>query len=357
MRRIRALFAAGAAAALIVGAPAPASASPREPVTKVWSSQVAVPFSLAVDGSRVLVADGGPGIIGQLQSNGSIKPLLTGIPGLAGLATRGAWTAYGSSIEDDSEPPIISASGLNIRSPKGTTVYADVHAYETKHNPDGALTYGITDPTSCAAGFTAPGRIDSHVYGVASWRGDWLVADAGANAIFRVTDRGAIRTLAVLPPVPVTLTAESVGALGLGDCAIGDTFYAEAVPTGVAVGRGGDIYVSTLPGFPGESASLGAVWRINPSNGKATMVASGLSGATGLAVSGSKIYVAQLFGPGIALVDHGKVSTFAPLAGSLSVATAPNGTVWASTMDLSGQKPGTIVSISNKRVTVRGHFR
>lgn len=189
MRRIRALFAAGAAAALIVGAPAPASASPREPVTKVWSSEVAAPFSLAVDGSRVLVADGGPGIIGQLQSNGSIKPLVKGIPGLAGLATRGAWMAYGSSIEDGSEPPIISASGLNIRSPKGTTVYADVHAYETKHNPDGALTYGITDPTSCAAGFTAPGRIDSHVYGVASWRGDWLVADAGANAIFRVTDR------------------------------------------------------------------------------------------------------------------------------------------------------------------------
>ncbi|NHB85073.1 hypothetical protein G7085_11835 [Tessaracoccus sp. HDW20] len=64
------------------------------------------PFSLAVDGSRVLIADGGTGVIGQLKSDGSIKPLVKDVPGLAGLATRGSWMAYGSSDADGaSEPP------------------------------------------------------------------------------------------------------------------------------------------------------------------------------------------------------------------------------------------------------------
>ena len=358
MRYPRAVIAVLSAVALALSvAPSANADNSRPPTVKEWSNQLAAPFSLAVDGnSRVLIADGGTGVIGQLTSDGSVRPLVSDVPGLAGLATRGAWMAYGSSDEDGStEPPVINSSGLNIRRPSGGTVYADTHAYEYANNPDGGQMYGVTDPATCADPMSYPGLLDSHVYAVASWRGDWLVADAGANAIFRVTDKGRISTLAVLPPVPVTVTAEMVAEVGAPECYIGDTYWAEAVPTGVAIGRGGEIYVSTLPGAPGEAVSQGQIWKIDPRTGNAKEVASGLSGPTSIAVSGSSIYAAELFGSTVSVTRNGSTKTFVELPGALSVAAAPNGTIWAATM-ASEFGPGAIVSISSHKVKVRGHF-
>ena len=357
MRSSRALIGAAVASALVLSVPLPSSAAPRPVPVREWSQQVVAPFSLAVDGARVLVADGATGTIGLLRADGNLSTVVSGVPGLAGLATRGQWLAYGSSIADEStEPPVISASGLNLRKPNGTTTYVDIHAYEVAKNPDAINTYGITDPKSCAAGMNYTGLVDAHVYAVASWAGDWLVADAGANAVFRVTDNGGISTLAVLPPVPVQLSAQDVAMLGLGNCAIGDTYWVEPVPTGVAIGDDGAIYVSTLPGFPGESASKGAVWQISPRTGKAVPVVSGLSGPTGIATSGRNIYVAELFGEGVTVVRDLSKSLLVALPGALSVATGTHGVVWAATM-ASENGPGKIVSITDGRLRLRGHFR
>jgi len=365
MHRFRVLTAAAAAVALTLALPAAASAKSGPPQVKTWSTEVAAPFSIVADGSRVLVADGGTGVIGQLKSDGSLRPLVTDVPGLAGLAVRGTLTAYGSSeVEGTGEPPVITESGLNIRTLRGKTVYADVHAYEWAHNPDGSNTYGVRNPSACvsdafaAVGMPAnyTGLLDAHVYAVTSWKGSWLVADAGANAIFRVTDKGRISTVAVLPPVPVKITAEMAAMFGMPDCVVGVTYDVEPVPTGVTVGSGGAIYVSTLPGFPGESASKGAVWRIDPKRGTSRMIAGGLSGATSIAADGKNLYVAQLFGEGIAKVTTaGAVSTLAALPGSLAVAVDKKGTVWATTMDPSGAGPGSIVSISHGKV--KYHYR
>ncbi|MEV7632384.1 ScyD/ScyE family protein [Microbacterium sp. NPDC089318] len=357
MRTSRALAAVGAAAALILVVPTAASAADRTPVLEEWSAQLAAPFSLAVEGHRVLVADGGTGVVGQLQPDGSIAPVVEGVPGLAGLAVRGAWMAYGSSVEDGaSEPPVITESGLNVRRPGGQTTYIDLHAYEVANNPDADNSYGVTDPASCAAGTEYTGLLDSHVYGVAAWHSGWLVADAASNAVYEVTAKGAVRTLAVLPPVPVTLTAETTQMLGLDECAIGDVYYAEPVPTGVAVGPGGAIYVTTLPGFPGESASLGALWRIDSRSGSMTQVASGFSGPTSLAIAANRVYIAELFGGQISVVDRGTATPFAALPGAVGVAASGNGTVWASTLDLAGG-PGTLVSIAKGKVKVQAHIR
>jgi hypothetical protein len=268
--------------------------------------------------------------------------------------------AYGSTISEDptqEESPILE-SGLNIRTPRGSTIYADLHAYEEAHNPDQVNAYGVTDPASCLAGdprATYTGLVDAHAYNVTSYRGDWLVADAGANAIMKVTDRGQISVLAVLPPIATTITPEIAGAMELPDCALDDVYYSEPVPTGIAVGPGGAIYVSTLPGFPGMIASQGAVWQINPRTGAATQLASGLSQPTSIAVSGKSIYIAELAGAGVSVLKNGTVSPYAAVPGALSVATAPNGTVWAATM-ASDAGPGTIVSISKGKVKVQGHM-
>ncbi|MEJ1087828.1 ScyD/ScyE family protein [Microbacterium sp. Mu-80] len=359
MRRSRALFAAGAVATLAIMLPMSASAASDPPPPQQWTDQLAAPFSLAADGHRVLIADGGTGVIGQLQPDGSVVPVIDGIPGLTGVATRGAWMAYGSTISEDptqEESPILE-SGLNIRTPQGDTIYADLHAYEEQHNADGALRYGITDPESCVASdprATYTGLIDAHVYNVTAYRGAWLVADAGANTVMKVTDEGEISTVAVLDPVPVEITGMIAGAMGLPPCAVGDTYYAEAVPTGIAIGPGGAIYVSTLPGFPGMITTAGAVWQIDPRSGDATQLASGLSQPTSLAVSGKSIYIAELEGAGVSVLKGGEVSPYAALPGALSVATATNGTVWAATM-ASDAGPGALYSMWKGKVKVQGH--
>lgn len=367
MRTTRTLIAAGAAVALAVSLPTSASAASGPPAQQEWSNQLIAPFSLAVDGQRVLVADGGTGSIGQLQPNGSVTPIVEGVPGLTGVATRGAWMAYGSSISEDptQEESLILESGLNIRTPKGDTIYADLHAYEWKHNPDGGNTYGILDLGDCAAEVDPEllpsvlphgGGLDAHAYNVASWQGGWLVADAGANAIMKVSDKGVISTFSVLPAIPLVINGPVAGMLGLPGCTIGKTLNVEPVPTGIAVGKGGAIYVTTLPGFPGMILSQGALWRIDTATGEATQVASGLSQPTSLAISGSDMYIAELGGAGVSVVKNGVVSPYAALPGALSVATAPNGTVWAATM-ASDAGPGTIVSISKGKVKVQGHIR
>lgn len=363
MRTSRALLAAAAAAALALTAPAAASAAPPEQSDpEVWSTQLAAPFSLVVDGKRVLVADGGTGAVGQLQPDGSVVPIIEGVPGLAGLALRGGWTAHGSTVTDFGTFTNLE-SGLNIRSPQGETVYADLHAYEVANNPDGEVAYGVAGPSPCVeqafaevgipASYT--GLVDSHVYAVADRQGAWIVADAGANAVYSVTDSGAIETLAVLPPQPMQITADLAAMFGMPDCVIGVTYAFEAVPTGVAIGRGGEILVSTLPGGP-ELGARGALWSVDPETGAATQLAAGLAGPTSIASARDTVYVAELFGGRVSEVRDGAVSTVAELPGALAVATAANGTLWAATMGSEEPPaPGTIVSISNGKVKVIGH--
>jgi hypothetical protein len=189
------------------------------------------------------------------------------------------------------------------------------------------------------------GLKDSHAYSVVAWGNKWLVADAGANAIFVVNKRGHIRTLSVLPPQPTVITAEAATALDLDpECFEGAKYRFEPVPTDVEV-KHGRIYVTTLPGGP-ESDALGkrgAVYRINPSSGKAMLVAKGFAGATNLAVGRhGKIFVAELFGGRISTVMNGKVRTHVKLPGAIAVEKRDRG-LWGSTIDPTFQGPGSIV--------------
>ncbi|MDN3309807.1 ScyD/ScyE family protein [Microbacterium oryzae] len=368
MRKIPALVALVAAAALALSSSAAASAtgvaSKKAPAPRVWSTEVGAPFSLAVDGKRVLVADGGTGAISQLQRDGSLEPLVEGVPDLAGLAVRGGWMAYGSTVVDEASGTH-TAAGLNIRSPRGDTVYADILGYEESNNPDGAVHYGVENPSACvaeafnAAGFPVDytGIVDAHPYSVASWHGKWLVADAGSNAIYTVTDSGRVSTLAVLPAQSATITAEAAAMFGMPDCVIGVSYAFEAVPTSVTIGRNDAILVSTLPGGPEDSSlgARGAVWEVNPRTGAVKSVASGLAAPTSIAAGKDAVYVAE-FGAGrISKVRDGEVSQVVSLPGALSVATGSDGTLWAATM-ASESGSGSIVSISGGKVKVQGHW-
>lgn len=336
--------------------------APPGPRVSVVSSSVVAPFNLEVSGSRALFADGFANVVGSVSKTGTSSVIAADQPGTSGIALSQdrRTTAFTTTV---TVPNTVenTDSGLNIWGPNGAKTYVDTLAYEKANNPDQVNHYGVDNPTQCVTdaleGAHIPvsynGMVDSHAYSVAAYKDGWVIADAGSNVLWRVDGSGNLSTLAVLPPQPLTITAEQAGALGMPDCLIGVTYAFEPVPTDVEVGRDGMLYVTTLPGGP-ESPALGArgsVYKVNPNDGSSHLVATGFLGATNLALgSAGRIYVAELFAGRISVIRGGQVSTFVELPGVLSVET--QGTlVWAGTMAQMDEQghitgPGTIVRIT-----------
>ncbi|MGV9193906.1 ScyD/ScyE family protein [Microbacterium sp. MC2] len=375
MKNSRAFLVGLTALGLVLATPAMASAGPLsvpapDPVVK--SDQVVAPFNLDLTRTGVLVADGFTNMVGTLDADGSITPKITPAPGAAGIAVsrNGRTTAF--TTTEGAGPGGITASGLNLWGPRGAKVYADTFAYEHAHNPDGHVAYGVENPSQCvtdtltAAGLPVSytGILDSHAYSVAEFGSKWVVADAGANALFVVDRRGKIRTLTVFPAQPATITAEMAAALGLDDCVVGTTYRFEAVPTDVEVGRDGWLYVTTLPGGPETPAAgaRGALWKVSPWTGKAKRIAGGFLGATNLAVGlRGEIYVTEYFAGTVSDVTNGKKSHYLDLMNVVAIESDGRGSLWAGTtisLDPSApQVPGTIVEIVNGTWQHKWSFR
>jgi sugar lactone lactonase YvrE len=258
---------------------------------------------------------------------------------LAGVAAQGKGNVFHTAATDSATLKRVQPNGRQ-------TVVADLGAYEASQNPDQDQLYGflpgsITDecraelPDFLQEPYT--GLVDSNPYAVAIDGGSTLVADAAGNTIVRVAANGRLSTVAVLPPVPQTVTQDIIDELAdneefpveLPDCVLGTTYTGEFVPTGIEVGSDGHYYVSSLPGIP-EGAGEASVWRIHRTTGAATMIADGFSGAVDLAVAtDGTIYVAELFAGRISMISNGSVSTLAevPLPGAIEV--APDGAIYA----------------------------
>ena len=96
-----------------------------------------------------------------------------------------------------------------------------------------------------------PGIVESHPYATAQAKGRTYIADAAGNTIVKYGKNGKLSTVAVLPAVGVTVTAEAATALELPECVVGQKVFFEPVPTDVEVGPNGNLYVTHPPGWPG----------------------------------------------------------------------------------------------------------
>lgn len=190
----------------------------------------------------------------------------------------------------------------------------DFATLETEENADGETRYGYRDlPDGCAAKLpptmpeTYEGEVDSHPYGIALTDETIYVADAGANSVVSVdTSSGTTETVAVLPPRPYEITKDVAAANGLPDCVVGSTYDFEAVPTDVAVGRDGWLYVTSLPGGPEDPklGARGAIFKVDPDGHDVELVADDILTPTGLALADNgDMYVASLFGDGVLKID------------------------------------------------------
>ncbi|GAB3032000.1 ScyD/ScyE family protein [Parafrigoribacterium mesophilum] len=248
------------------------------------------------------------GLVTQVDHRGTAS-VIASAPGFeTGAVSSRNGTVYYAVVAQDH-----SSAALMARSSNGTVrQVADLWAHENSENPDSVNAYGFEGLSEdCIAQFPAPGPmenppaytgiVDTHPYASLALADAIYVADAGANAIWRVGYDGTVTTVAVLPPTaPTFVTAELASAFGFPACAAGHNYRFEPVPTDVELGPNGWLYVTSLPGGP-EDASLGArgaVLKVNPHTGKIATVATGFTGSTGLAVSPrtGTVYVAELFG-------------------------------------------------------------
>jgi hypothetical protein len=354
------LLAGAAIAAAVVAAPGAASAAPaaaKGPTVTVVNRTVLAPFQLAHDNSSVYVADGGASAVFKLTHQGPVKVASGPQPGeIAGVALNGKGTLAYTSTNYAS-----GATALTIKPKNGKTRTVNLSAFERTRNPDKFIRYGIDNPTECQkqafeplGGASYRGLVDSHPYSVSALPGDaWVVGDAGGNDLLKVDKTGRITVLSVLPRQPSVITAEAAAGLGLPDCVVGATYNFEAVPTDVEVAADGKLIVSLLPGGP-EDPSLGArgsVVSVNPRNGNATRLATGLLGCTNVALGpDGKIFFSELFGGKIGVIDRGTVRTYVELGSPLGL-TYFKGALYAGTFgptDNEGNPtgPGTVVRIT-----------
>jgi hypothetical protein len=136
-----------------------------------------------------------------------------------GLGNAPAATAPGGALAGSGLGTLIRVNG---RSGRWTTV-ADLAAYEGVHDPDG-------------------GALDTNPFGALALPGRTFVADAGANAILKVTPWGT-STFAVFADEMVP----APDFLGLPP---GTQIPMQAVPTAIARSPRGNLYVGRLTGFP-----------------------------------------------------------------------------------------------------------
>lgn len=307
------------------------------------------PLSLAVgDDGTAYVTQNFAGMLAKVRPGKSPKVLYQSKNGneVGGVSVRNGTVVFTETASDAQGNPSDSWVKLLRRNGKAKTL-AHVRAYENRKNPDGKVTYGARGiSSSCASQWPVDkagpavyqGLPDSHPYATWQTRKKIYVADAGMNAVLSISPRGRIRTVAVLPPVPVKITPEVAGGVGIPDCAVGLTYYGEPVPTDVQRGPGGSLYVTTEGGGLGEMMPLGSLYRIKGKH--VHQVAGGLFAPVGLAVSGHHVYVSQLFGSTISKVNRaGKVHTFASvnMPGALDFS---RGHLYATTDVLVGLDPG-----------------
>jgi hypothetical protein len=318
-------------------------------------SGLAGPLQLALGSDGTLYV--GEDFAGQLtkvtkQGRRSVLVATDGAE-VAGVDARGQGTLVWTTSAGASEESSATSSALMRALPNGrTSQVADLFQYEQQHNPDSINSYGFSGVSAeCKAslppfipngGDPYAGQLDTHPYSVVTVPGGWVVGDAAGNDLLKVGANGSVSTLAILPGQPVVISEEAAGELGLPECAVGATYTAEPVPTDVELGPDGMLYVSTLAGEPAP----GSVYRVNPSTGAATRLATGLVGATNLAVApDGTVYVAELFADRVSALVGGSAVEVASLPQPAALEWS-NGKLYASQFALGGPDGGQVVTVT-----------
>ena len=280
------VLAATACAVALVGTPAAAdsttSGQPPGPAAVITGS-LDGPRQLTSSRGHLYVAESDSGQITRVDPrNGRQRTVVSGLPTPQGVAVVGG-KIYAATAEADptAEPGDVPSSAIVVARPgRPARLFADLLDHEIRRNPDRQPQFGPDGKTPLDALSNPYFLLRDR-----SRHGFLLVADAGANAVLKVNRRGDVSTFFV-PPVVNTGACE--GRPNNSPAFTG----CDPVPTGLAYGPGGLLYVSALTGeAPGE----GRVYVVHPRTGRIVRTISGFTAPTGVAVDQhGTVYVSEL---------------------------------------------------------------
>ena len=213
---------------------------------------------------------GPSGAITRVVSPGVHGRVLTGLPSVAGPTGAGATGPHDIdfgfgrafiTVGSGGDPALLApfkAAGINLASllmisyTGQITPVADFGAYEAANNPAG-------------------GPVDSNAYGLEVLATRAVIADAGGNSLLQIDGSLALSTLAVFE----NRTVPGPGGVG--------TVEMEPVPTSIAEGPDGSLYVGQLTGFPFPVGGA-RVYRVPAGGGTPTIVAEGFTNIIDIAL-------------------------------------------------------------------------
>jgi hypothetical protein len=198
---------------------------------------------------------------------------------------------------------------------------------------------------------------ESNPFGLAvTDAGRAVVTDAAANTLLRVSREGKVRVLARFAPSEVS--TDHIPPAEQPPGGLPPTIVAEAVPTGVAVTRGGDVLVGELRGYPFRPGTS-RIWKVKSDVKNAVCSTnpdielrrceSRAKGLTGIAA------VAQISGGGVLALEYAKDGVLAFESGCFGPAGCPPAALIriknGSKTDVSGgtlSAPGSIVPFEGR---------
>jgi hypothetical protein len=394
MQRFAAVALAGAVAAgvAIPAVAAGAATSSGKPTVSVVRSGLNNPRHLTLTGDGLWVAQAGAG--GPARKSNCVTGPSTGGAGntnyCVGQTGAVSLIRHGHVAASVSLPSVIQTDSSEVAGPAAVTfshgqaavimqdVLVNSKGVNALPKPAGKLfgqlliksghrtravniaAYAAAHPQSAASLGTVPGetRYDSDPYDVVAYHGGFLVADAAANSLLQVSSSGKIHLLARFPAVTETAPA---GVLGPNPV----TVKAQAVPTSIAVGPDGALYVGLLRGVPSNPGTA-YIYRVVPGH-QPTIWAKGLTAVTSIAFDRHGRLLATEYSTGgllsppttpgaLVRISHGGHSvTTLPVSGLFQptgVAAASDGTVYVSNYGGSTAKathPGEILKITGLR--------